>query len=225
MTKNQRLLASVAIIAVAIVGTSLATSNSAFKLRVALRATDGGVTSASGRQLLALPFHLEPGMTTAKDLMDDIGFASVSSISKYLAATDTMQTYTGRKASPGANFVLTPGEGYVVRMATTLDYEIVGCHDDTIGITLRAPDGGVTSRSGRNLFSPPFNSTAGTAKDLMDDIGFASVGDVSRFVAATDTLQTYTGRKASPGANFPILRGEAYYIRMNTTVNYTPSHY
>lgn len=213
------------LLVLAVATTAAATSNAAFKLKRSLLAADGGATSASGNNLVALPYRPKPGLVNAKDLMDDIGFANVANISKYLTATDSFQTYTGRKASPGANFTIIPGEGYMVKMNGTVDYVMVGAHDNASSITLRAADGGVTSRSGTNVFSPPFNSTVGTAKNLMDDIGFANVAHVSKYLTGTDSFQTYTGRKASPGANFPILRGEAYFIKMSTTVNYTPSHY
>ena len=69
-----------------------------------------------------------------------------------------------------------------------------------------------------------YHQTAGTAKTLMDDIGFANVANVQRLIKSTDTFVTYTGRYGS-GANFTLVPGEAYFIKMNTTVVYTPSHY
>ncbi len=58
----------------------------------------------------------------------------------------------------------------------------------------------------------------------MDDIGLANVASVQKFLKSSDGLQTYTGRKGS-GADYPLTPGEAYFVKMNTTVNYTPSHY
>jgi hypothetical protein len=58
----------------------------------------------------------------------------------------------------------------------------------------------------------------------MDDIGFASVLSVQKFLKATDGLQVYTGRKGA-GPDFALAPGEGYFIKMATTVNYNPSHY
>jgi hypothetical protein len=47
---------------------------------------------------------------------------------------------------------------------------------------------------------------------------------VQKFLKATDGLQVYTGRKGS-GPDFALAPGEAYFIKMAATVNYSPSHY
>jgi len=194
-----------------------------FKLNYALLQADGGVNSKSGTSTLALPDNRQSGLNTAKNLMDDIGFAQTNNVQKFLEATDTFQTYTGRKGS-GADFSLVSGEGYFVRMNTTVNYIVVGSDDPALAYNLNQADGGVTSKSGTNFFAYNYHQTAATAKQLMDDIGFAQTNNVQRFLKATDTFQTYTGRKGS-GADFSLVPGEAYFVRMNTTVSYTPSHY
>lgn len=181
-----------------------------------------GAGSYSGTNTINLPYDLGPNLVNAKNLMDDITFANVFSVSKFLKATDSLQSYTGRK-NGGTAFPLTAGECYYVRMNTTTNYTVVGSHMPTLAVTLNAAEAGV-SYSGNNFVSLPFNITARNAKELMDDIGFANVFSVSRFLRATDTLQSYTGRKGS-GPVFPISYDECYYIKMITTVNYIPSHY
>ena len=90
---------------------------------------------------------------------------------------------------------------------------------------LNATTGGV-SLSGTNALALPDNRQAGinSASALMNDIGLANTANVQTFLEASDSLQVYTGRKGS-GPDFALVPGEAYYIRMNTTVNYLPSHY
>ena len=78
--------------------------------------------------------------------------------------------------------------------------------------------------SGTNFFAYNYHQTAADAKALIDDIGFANVTNVQKFLKATDTLQSYTGRKLG-GTAFALTPGEAYFVKMATTVNYTPSHY
>ena len=52
----------------------------------------------------------------------------------------------------------------------------------------------------------------------------ADVPEGWQFLKLTDGLQVYTGRK-SGGTSFALTPGEAYFVKMATTVNYTPSHY
>jgi hypothetical protein len=205
------------------VGSLVTASNMGFKLNYALQQTSAGV-SKSGTNVLALPDNRQSGLNTSKNLMDDIGFANVANIQKFLETTDGLQTYTGRKASPGADFTLAAGEGYFVKMNTTVNYIAVGSDDPAVAYALNATAAG-TSKSGTNLFAYNYHQTAGDSKQLMDDIGFANTANIQKFLKTTDGLQTYTGRKASPGANFTLVPGEAYFVKMNTTVNYTPSHY
>jgi hypothetical protein len=107
-------------------------------------------------------------------------------------------------------------------MATTVNYIVVGSHDPSFANPLNAAGGG--SASGTNLFSYPYHATATTASALQADIGLANVTNVQKFLKATDGLQVYTGRKGS-GPDFTLAPGEAYFIKMATTVNYLPSHY
>lgn len=86
---------------------------------------------------------------------------------------------------------------------------------------------GASSKSGTNTIGLPFNRQSGldTASDLLIDIGgTADVINIQGFLEATDGLQVYTGLKTS-GPDFDLVPGEAYFVRMGTTVNYTPSHF
>ena len=86
---------------------------------------------------------------------------------------------------------------------------------------------GAGSNSGTNVIALPFNRQTGidTANALIGDIGLANVQNVQQFLEATDGLETYTGRKGTPAPNFNLVPGEAYFIRMGSTVSYTPSHF
>jgi hypothetical protein len=78
-----------------------------------------GSNSLSGFNLVSLPFCTN--VSTAGQLMNSIGFANTAAVERYICATDTFQVYTGRKAS-SPDFVLSPGEGYLVKMNTTTNY-------------------------------------------------------------------------------------------------------
>jgi hypothetical protein len=224
MTKRTFVGGAITALAVALtVGSLVTASNMGFKLNYTLSATSAGV-SKTGQSTLALPDNRQSGLNTSKNLMDDIGFANVQSIAKFLKATDSFQTYTGRKGSPGADFPLTSGEAVIVKMSTSVNYIAVGSDDPALAYGLTATSAGV-SKTGQNFFAYNYHQTAGDSKQLMDDIGFANVQSIAKFLKATDAFQTYTGRKGSPGANFSLVPGEGYIVKMGTTVNYTPSHY
>jgi len=225
MTKKTFLGAMAVVAAVALTGTALVASNMGFKLNYALKQGDAGVSSKSGTSTIALPDNRQTGLNDSKNLMDDIGSANVAEVQKFLNASDALQVYTGRKGSPGANFTLAAGEGYRVKMITTVNYIIVGSDDPSIAYALKQGDGGVTSKSGTTQFAYNYHQTAVDSKQLMDDIGSANVAEVQKFLTASDALQVYTGRKGSPGANFPMVAGESYRVKMITTVNYIPSHF
>ena len=219
-TRLRFVIAGLAITAGSTLVGLLLASNMGHIAPITLQAAQSGV-SLDGTNTLNLPYKLGSSLANAKNLMDDIGFANVASVSRFIRATDGLQVYTGRKGG-GTAFPLTPGECYYVRMTTTTVYDVNGADDPTVTLTLLAAGAG--SASGNNFVSIPLNTTVSNAKLLMDDIGFANVQSVARFLKATNTMQVYTGRKGG-GLAFPIVYDECYYVKMNTTTNYTPSHY
>jgi protein-disulfide isomerase len=219
MTKKTFLGAMAVVTAVALTGGALVASNMGFKLNYSL--TQSGVAPVDGTNTIALPDNRQTGLADAKNLMDDIGSAAVQNIARYVKATAVFQTYTGRK-NGGLAFPLVAGEGYVVKMFTNTNYVVVGSDDPALTYSLT--QSGVAPVDGTNFFSYNYHQTAADAKALMDDIGSASVQNLARYVKATAVFQTYTGRK-NGGLAFPLVPGEAYVVKMFTTVNYAPSHY
>lgn len=219
MTKRTYIGVLTVALAVVLAAGTLLASNMGFKLNYPLTATGAG--SVSGTNTLALPDNRQAGINAASTLMNDIGLVNVNNVQRFLEATDGLQVYTGRKGS-GPDFALATGEGYFVRMNTTVNYIVVGSHDPAFANPLNSTGAG--SVSGTNFFSYPYHATATSASALINDIGLANVNNVQKFLKATDGLQVYTGRKGS-GPDFALAPGEAYFIRMNTTVNYNPSHY
>jgi hypothetical protein len=225
---------TVGIVAAAILTVqSITASNMGFKLNYQLLkqgdAAPGGGTSGTGRQLIALPDNRQTGLNTAKNLIDDVGLAQTQRVERYRTQNDQFEFYTGRVLVGQTNFALTAGEGYRVRMNTTVNYIIVGSDDPAISYTFLkqgdpAPGGGV-SATGRNIFAYNYHQTSVTAKQLLDEIGLASVQRIERYRTQNDQFEFYTGRVLVGQTNFALTPGEAYRIRMNTTVNFVPSHY
>jgi len=80
--------------------------------------------------------------------------------------------------------------------------------------------------SGTNTLELPDNrqTSMNTAFALINDIGAASTFGVTRYIKSNNSFATYRAVK-NGGTDFPLVPGEAYYVAMNTTVNYIPSHY
>jgi hypothetical protein len=209
-------------LALALAVGSLMASNMGFLVWRTLIAPTPDI-SRSGQNTLGLPYQSDPDLTTAGSLMTDIGFASVGAVQRWVLATSTLQVYTGRKGSPSPNFPLATGECYFVRMNTTTDYLVGGSADPGFVLALAGPGPG--NPGGVNFVVLPYHHTAQTASQLIDDIGLASVSNVQRFLAATEGFQVYTGRKGSPGADFPIAPTECYFVSMVAPVAYVPTHY
>jgi hypothetical protein len=120
MTKKTYLGAMAVVMAVALTGTALVASNMGFKLNYQLLQAGGGL-SLSGTNTIALPDNRQTGMNDAKNLMDDIGFANIAEVQKFIKSNDSLQIYTGRKGT-GAVFAMQPGDSYRVKMNTTVNY-------------------------------------------------------------------------------------------------------
>ena len=227
MTKRSFFGAMAVVTAVALTGSALVASNMGFKLNYSLDqlgAPVPGGNSKTGTNVVALPDNRQSGLNTSKALMDDIGFAGTASISRFIESNDGLAIYTGRKGSPNPDFSLSAGEAYYVVMNTTTPYIIVGSDDPAITYQFNAIQAGV-SKTGTNFFAYNYHQTAANSKALMDDIGFANTASISRFIERNDGLEIYTGRKGSPNVDFTLVPGEGYFVVMNATVNYAPSHY
>lgn len=215
---NKRVMVVMTLVAVSVVGLgTIIASNMGF---VILYHLDGpGEGSASGTNVICLPYLPKEGLETADDLIEDIGSQHVVSVSKFVRSTDGLQTYTGYS---GANFNLVPGEAYYVKVNADVDYEIRGSHDPDEVVSLLGPDGGLTSLSGANFFCPPYHFVATDASELINEIGPSAVVSVSKSIRSTDGLLTYTGHS---GANFGLVPGEGYHVKVSSDVDQTPSHY
>ena len=215
MTKKTFFGAMAVATAVALTGTALVASNMGFKLNYALNSP----FVTGGTNTLALPDNRQSGMATASNLITDIGPANTFSVTRYIKSTGAFQSYRQVKGG-GADFPLVAGEGYYVAMNTTVNYIVVGSDDPALVYALNSPF--VTG--GTNFFAYNYHQTAGTATALITDIGAANTFSVTRYIKATGAFQSYRQVKGG-GTDFPLVPGEAYYVAMNTTVNYVPSHY
>lgn len=209
-----------ALVVAAVAAGGIFASNMGFKLNYQLLATGAG--SNTGTNTMALPFNRQTGVDMASHLQNDIGFAAVANIQKFDESNDSLALFTGRKGG-GPDFALGAGEANFVKMNSAVDYITVGSHDPSFAVDLDSA-AEVDSNTGTNFYSYPYHSTSAMASDLQNDIGFAAVANIQDFDAASDSLALFTGRKGS-GPDFPMTPGAGYFIKMNTTTSYVPSHY
>jgi hypothetical protein len=217
--RHRRIAVVVWTLSAALASGALVASNMGFLVWRSLSGPGAG--NPTGTNILALPYQRPAGLVDAGDLITDIGIGSVVNVQRYLEATNGLQVYTGRKGS-GPDFPLASGECYFVRMSAPVDYLIGG--SSIPGLALPLDPAGPGNSTGINFIALPYHRTAATASQVMGDIGFASVINVQRFVAATGGLQVYTGRKGS-GPDFPLEPQECFFVRMSAFVAYVPSHY
>lgn len=221
MSKRTYIGATMVGLAVMLTASALVASNMGFKLNYTLNQTTGGV-SKSGTNLIALPDNRQSGMAKASDFLTDLGLQSAFQVQRFVKSTDLFAGYTGRIGS-AADFSLVAGEGYVVKMKTTTNYIIVGSDDPALAYTLNQTTPSV-SKSGTNYYAYNYHQTAATASALLTDLGLLTAFQVQRYVRSTDLAAGYTGRIGS-AADFALVPGDVYIIKMKTTTAYTPSHY
>lgn len=223
MRKRIFWLGALSVVALLVAG-GLFASNMGFKLNYPLASTG----TASGTNTLALPFNQQTNLSVARDLIDDIdagaGSNVVVSVSQWLRTSDGLDTYTA--AGVGNDFALTPGDAYYVVVNADANYIVVGSHAPSLGISFDAA--GVNgSASGTNFYALPYHTTASVARDLIDEIDLAAgssvVVSVSAWLEGADGLDTYTA--AGVGNDFTLVPGEGYFVVVNSSVTFTPSHY
>lgn len=228
--KSLRFSGVAALVVFAAIGVLVA-SNMAFRYTYGLRSAGSPVSevvSLTGTNDFALPYKPKGCLGTASDLIRDIdSFGSsgdTAEVSRFIEATDSLETYTGRKGTPDPDFPLEAGQGLFVKMNGDVNYTISGTHMPGLEVSLDIPGAG--SATGTNFLAMPYHPVATTAKELMDDIGFANVAEVSRFIQSSDAFETYTGRKGTPDPDFSLRTARPVFVKMQgSQVPYVPSHY
>jgi len=231
MRKRALLVSAVALIAVLVAG-GLFASNMGFKLnysmeRSAAATADGA--SRTGLQWVALPYNQQTNLINANDLILDIGGTSIiAQVAQYVRSGDIPAAYTGLT---GSAFTLTPGDAYYIGLQATAlpspySYIVVGSHNPGLGINMLAQSVGV-SRTGQNLWSYPYHSTAANAKQIIDELnafgGAGTVNAIARYGQSGDIPVAYTGLT---GTAFSMLPGDGYLVQVNANVTgWVPSHY
>lgn len=194
----------------------LLASNMGFKIVYPLKAQAAGV-SISGFNTLGLPYVRREGIDTARTLLINIGITNVAEIDRYNRAANQYDVYS--LANP-VDYPLVASEGYFVKMAQDLDYHIVGSHDP--GAVIHLIGQGESSVSGQNLIALPYHATAGTARELLMELGYLNVAEIDRYNRAANQYDIYS--LANP-VDYPLVAGEAYFVKAIHDFDFVPSHY
>ena len=211
-----RTKAAVAIVAVLILAGVFVASNTGFRIVHPFKAADGGVESLSGVNTLGLPYFPKPGLVTVADLWDDLiaQGVDVQEIRRHDSVMDQLVVYTDGEP----DFPLRPGEGYLVQVGNDQDYTIMGSHSTGAVLTLHGP--GPESLSGTHVIAMPYHALARTASDLFKEIGSPTIVNIQRYDSPTDQYAVY----AAGLADFPLVPGEAYRVKVSSRVDYVPAH-
>jgi hypothetical protein len=218
-------------VAAVLVAGGLFASNMGFKLNFLLEA---GGASGQNATVLALPFNQQTNLSTASDLIVDIGGGPagvanpVSDISEYVKSVDNWVPYNGLS---GTDFNLETGAGYLVRLksgSSSINYIVVGSHDPAKQILLEA---GGASGQNATVYAYPYHSVSALASELIAEIGGGPAGvgnpvsDVSEYVKAVDNWVPYNGLS---GTDISLVPGNGYLIRIKAGESsdlFTPAHY
>lgn len=218
--KNRKLtLTAVLVVLAAVVLTGgYMASNMGFKLNLALVAGSG---SASGTNYIALPYNQQVGLNSARDLFEDIG-GSVSVINQHRQFDDNFEFYGVLGSSlPDPGFLLTPGEGYIVKVTAAQNYVVVGSHDPVKTISFNSAG----TASGTNYYAHPYHGVSANARELFEEIG-GGVSVINQHRKLDDNFEFYGVLGSSlPDPGFLLTPGEAYIVKVTADTPFDPAHF
>jgi hypothetical protein len=199
-------------------------SEMGFQVVFTIDGPDGGATSATGTNYLALPYVPRQGLGTARDLWNDLGSNPDILISRHIKATNGFNFYGSATDLPPNGWNLVAGEGYIVKVAQDSTYRILGLHDSTVDVVLIGADN-PASLDGTNFLGVPYHTTAANARALYEELGGGDVY-ISRHIRATDSFNFYGySTDILPPNGWSLVFGEALIVRVPSDIVYHPSHY
>jgi hypothetical protein len=175
----------------------------------------------AGSHLISLPRDVTmPSITNARDLFAALDQAALEPVyvARYVPAWNDLDAWAGYgQPEP---FPIDPLQGiaYMVNIAEAPGQLMLEGYDCSSEVTLHGP-GSNGSVDGSNWISLPWSSGYDDADAVIEHVGPIVTDMIARFDTVTGSFQSYTG---TAGANFAIVPGEGYVVRVNTTTTYTP---
>jgi hypothetical protein len=118
-----------------------------------------------------------------------------------------------------ADFNLAPGEAYLIKVGGNKDYIVVGSHDPSLPLTL-IPGSDPSSNSGTQRYAPPYHGVSSKASELFVEL-FPEVQNIQRYDRKSDQNVVYVGG----AADFNLVPGEGYLVKVGSSKTFTPEHY
>ena len=195
-------------------------SNQGFFL---LRSLDGGPDTASGTNVIGLPYNFDPSVVTAKDLFLDM--AVITQVARHRKSDDGFDSYTfGGGTHPPEGWNLVKGEALFVQVAEDTEYALIGSHDPSFNVALVGSDN-AGSLSGTNWISVPYHTTAVTARDLFLEIG-GTILSIDRWRPSDNGFDSYSfGGGTFPPDGWNLVPGEGVRVRLTSDQNWQPAHF
>jgi hypothetical protein len=235
----------VAVVA-ALLGSALHAQNFGFKINYRLRApnesgfggqpaVEGGGLSLNGYNTLSLPFNARLDQANLFDIIQDIQLAAglppppgaqwvVNQIARWNQDFNAWSFYTG-DTGDGTQFPLLPDNGYLVQMSQSVNYTVVGTHDDDHNVGFE-PDGGRGLLQVLNVYGHPPGARSTDLADLIAEVnaaaGAPAVVQMGRWKVDTDSWALYNGT-SGPAGGYCLAPAEAYLVQVNTPVVFIPA--
>jgi hypothetical protein len=211
--------------AVLVLAGGLMASNMGFKLNLPLKSASVGV-SASGTNIIGLPYNQQVGMFNARDLFKDIALTGdIQQLSQHRKIDDTYEVYNFNGGTlPPNGWDLEAGEAYIAKVGADQNYIIVGSHNPGLTIEFFGAAVGV-SASGTNYYTHPYHGVAATARELFLEIG-GSVQQLSQHRKLDDTYEVYNFNGGTlPPNGWNLKPGEGYIVKVGSDQDIVPAHY
>ena len=183
--------------------------------------------SRQNMHYISLPYlYKEAGVTKASDLGFDVFGSSpplLSAIGRFNAETDTYQALVWFDDYwVGNDWVLETGQSIYIQPPENINFTLVGSHDIEAKLSFTPR---LTSQN-RDYFSVPFNTTAVSAQDLLNNIYQDNIPEVTvlgRFLPSIDEYQEIMWFEGQfIGSNWLLEPGQGVYIKPQVETEWIP---
>lgn len=223
-----KVLLTLAVIAMLLVGTAAIASNMGFKISIPLNAYAAG--THTGYNWVALPYYVS--YTTASTAWADIsaipGVGSVI-IQQYQENDGTYMIYDGDMMTD--EFTITSGgelvgaKAMLVQVGGTVNWTVVGSHSPSMPVPIYGYAAG--THTGYNWISIPYHRMAADATALWTELAAAAPNTatviIQQYQESNGTYMIYDGDMMTD--NFPVTAGLPVLVQTSATKSWVPAHY
>jgi len=223
-----KVLLTLAVIAMLLVGTAAIASNMGFKISIPLNAYAAG--THTGFNWVALPYFVSYADATAAwtDISSIAGIGTVT-LQQFQENNGTYLIYDGDMMTD--NFTITSGgqlvdaKAILVQVGATRNWVVVGSHSPSMTVPIYAYAAG--THTGFNWVSIPYHRTAADATALWTQLAAVTPNTATvtlqQFQESNGTYLIYDGDMMTD--NFTVTAGLPVLIQSSANKTWTPAHY